>query len=310
MHSLPKIGTSACLLGDEVRYNGGHKQDRIVKDIIAHSDQVSKFCPEVGVGLSIPRPAIRMIQTSSGDVKISGIETEDNLMQRMSDYADGIQTQIEELSGFIFMQKSPSCGLYSAKVYAESGYVEDKRAGAFAQRLTELNPLLPVEEAGRLHDAGLRESFLSRVFAYQEWKSLDVGKHQLIDFHSRHKYQLFAHSPVHYKKAGQLLSDLKSESIEVISSNYIAILLEGLSQPLKRGRVINVLQHLMGYIRNDLALKSKIKETIESYTQRTAELSLPLEFIRYASEVQSQTYLQTQTIWEPYPKQLYPYKDL
>ena len=208
------VGISACLMGDSVRFNGGHKRSRFCTDILSEYFDFRSTCPEVAIGMGTPREPIRLVSEHPNDdnIRAVGVDTPElDVTDKLKDHAVTVSENSSELCGFIFMQKSPSCGVFGVKRYLPNGHPEGTVSGIFAKEFARRNPLLPIEEAGRLNDAALRENFLVRVFTYRDWqlfRQQEVTAARLIDFHSKYKYLVMAHSLVHYKELGRLLANL------------------------------------------------------------------------------------------------------
>ena len=205
----PKIAISACLMGAEVRFNGGHKESRLCSRTLTEYFDFVPVCPEVAIGLGIPRQPIRLVGDAERPEAIGTVHPELNVTRPLADYARKMAAELDDVCGYIFMQKSPSCGLERVKVYRANGTpVDGGGRGIYAQAFCAQHPNLPVEEDGRLNDPVLRENFLTRVFVYASWQQLladGLSRHRLLAFHSRYKYLLMAHSPAHYKRLGHLL---------------------------------------------------------------------------------------------------------
>ena len=202
----PKIAISACLMGAEVRYNGGHKASPLCSRILSDYFDFVPLCPEVAIGLGIPREPIRLVGNPEHPEAVGTVHPEINVTRPLAEYGQKMALELDGICGYIFMQKSPSCGLERVKVYHDNGApVDGGSRGIYAQAFCALHPDLPVEEDGRLNDPVLRENFLTRVFAYSAWQQLlqtGLTRRGLIDFHSRYKYLLMAHNPVQYKTLG------------------------------------------------------------------------------------------------------------
>ena len=194
-----KVGISSCLLGQEVRYNGGHKHSALCTRELSRYFEFVDSCPEVSVGLGVPRKPIRLVGEPSQPRAVGVDDPNTDVTDALREYGEHRVEELDDLCGYIFIKGSPSCGLFRVKVYNEKGFPQEEMGrGIFARVLTDHNPLLPVEEAGRLQDAVLRENFITRVFAYSNWQKLKAGgltASGLIDFHSRYKYTLMAHNP-------------------------------------------------------------------------------------------------------------------
>ena len=259
------VGISRCLLGEEVRVNGGHKLSKYCRDHLGAYFEHRDICPEVEIGMGIPREPIRLVEHGSeDDPNIRVLEIKDSskdYTEKLSSLADTKLPELDSLSGFIFMQNSPSCGAFRVKAYHPNGNVlHTNGQGAFAGRLMKLMPWLPVEEAGRLLDAQLRENFVTRVFALYQWQNLvqkEPSRKKIIDFHSRHKYLVMAHSQRHYKLIGKLLARAGFYSIDVLATRYRNLLMHGLKQRAGRKGNANALQHMQGYLKDKLDKDTK-----------------------------------------------------
>jgi len=304
-----KIGVSACLLGREVRFDGGHKRSRFVADALAGHFEFVAFCPEVAIGMGIPRQPIRLV----GDVRnpeAVGVKDQGlNVSQPLRDYGKKTAGNIHELSGFILKKDSPSCGMERVKVYNDKGMPERSGTGLFAREIMEAHPLLPVEEEGRLNDAELRDNFVTRVYVYARWKALiesGLSKAALLGFHTGHKYLLMSHSTVMYRQLGQMLSDLTRASLVEIADSYIAVLMQTLSKPATRKRHTNVMQHLLGYLKNSLdsAHRSDLNETIDAYRRGEFPLAVPIRLLQHHFSIHPHPYIKEQVYLNPHPQTL------
>ncbi len=227
-----KIGVSACLLGRKVRFDGGHKRSRFVTDALGDHFEFVAFCPEVAIGMGTPRQPIRLVGDIQNPEAVGVRNSELNVSQPLRDYGKKAAADMHELCGFIFKKDSPSCGMERVKIYSDKGMPERSGTGLFAHQIMKAHPLLPVEEEGRLNDAGLRENFVTRVYVYARWKALvetGISKASLISFHAGHKYLVMSHSTVIYRQLGQMLSDLTRASLADIADSYIALLMQALS---------------------------------------------------------------------------------
>lgn len=303
------IGISACLLGQEVRYNGGHKRSVFcIRDLAPYFDY-QPVCPEVAIGLGIPRPAIRMQgDFESPRVVGSGNDTID-VTNELKDYSVKQASMGEDLSGFIFMKNSPSCGLYSAKVYTEKGVHPKKRSGIFAAELVKANPDLPVEEEGRLNDPVLRESFISRVFVYHEIRmQAKSGKtaSKLVALHTRLKYFVMSYGNPIYKQLGQLVARAGVGDIEEVWAEYVSALMAGTQKaPNHRGHS-NVLYHLLGYLNEEVkgSFRQELVESIEEYRQRQVPLAVPMKLLGHYLDHYASDYIKQQFYLRPHPRAL------
>jgi len=304
-----RVGVSACLLGNEVRFDGGHKRSRFITDELAAWFEFVSFCPEVAIGLGIPRQPVRLVG-EAGDPQAVGVrDPELNVTRPLRAYGREVAGRIGDLRGFIFKKDSPSCGMERVKLYNDKGMPERVATGLFAKELMVAHPLLPVEEEGRLNDADLRDNFVTRVYVYARWMELQGGqqdKASLLRFHARHKYLVLAHSTVMYRKLGQLLADLNRQPLEEIRASYIYSLMQALSRPATRKRHTNVLQHLLGYLRNSLdsAHRADLADSIDAYRRGEYPLVVPLRLLQHHFSIHPHPYISEQVYLNPHPQAL------
>ena len=305
----PRLGVSSCLLGQAVRYDGGHKRDRYLVDTLGEHVEWVPICPEVEVGMGTPRPPIRL-QRRDDEIALIDPESETDWTARMKRFA-GKRTRgldREGLSGYVLKRASPSCGMERVAVY--TGLRKAKRGtGLYADALMERFPLLPVEEEGRLNDAGLRESFVERIFAYQRLQGLfgtrwTVGK--LVAFQTAHKLQLMAHSPAHYRETGRIVAAAKGRDRDALKRCYSEAFMAGMGRHPTRGRQTNALQHMAGYVSKalDTGDRAELTEAIEDYRQGRAPFFGPLTLIRHHVRRQNVEYLSGQTYLNPHPSEV------
>ncbi len=305
-----KVGISSCLLGNEVRFDGGHKHSHLCSDNLSRYFEFIPECPEVASGMSIPRKPIRQI----GDINSpSVVAVHDNSI----DYTDQLNTfsknkakQLDHLCGYVFMQKSPSCGVFRVKVFQESGYpAAEPGRGVYAKAVMDANPLLPVEESGRLEDAVLRENFITRVYAYHNWQQLNkqgISHHTIIEFHASYKYCLMARSPTHYVELGRLLADAGKHDVDELAKRYFSLLMEKLSILATRKTHTNVLMHLQGYLKKVLSAKEKqeLANIIDQYRTNQVPLIVPITLLKHHFSNHPDPYIAKQAYLQPYPDNL------
>ncbi|MFU8783778.1 YbgA family protein [Aliidiomarina sp.] len=301
------VGISACLLGQKVRYDGGHKGSDFCQNQLGKHVEYLPLCPEVGIGMSVPRPTIRLV----GDIaqpRAVVPKTGEDVTQRLADFADVREQQLAKLSGYILCAKSPSCGMERVRVYAEDSNMNVKGGtGIFAQRLKEMFPALPMEEDGRLNDPLLRENFVLRLYVYYEWQQLlkPITKHVLYQFHARHKLLLLAHNQPVYRALGKALAE-QQQIDEQFTTSYIMQLMLGLSEPASRKDHTNVLQHVQGYFKLKLesSERTELAELILRYNDGEEPLAAPLTLINHYLKRFPDEYLQSQSYFRPYPDNL------
>lgn len=305
-----KVGISSCLLGQEVRYDGTHKHLRLATDSLSRFFEFTPICPEVGIGMSVPRKPIRLV----GDVdKPEAVAVHDpklNYTDDLVQFGKEKAAELTDICGYIFMKNSPSCGVFRVKVYQDNGYpAQTPGRGLYARAITDAYPLLPVEESGRLCDPLLRENFVTRVFAYADWQALKqtgLSAQTLLDFHTRYKYCLMAHSPNDYVALGRMLAQAGNEDIEALGERYFEALMAVLSQLASRKTHTNVLMHLQGYLKKKITApeKQELSDIIERY--RTAELPLivPITLLKHHFNRHPDPYISKQAYLQPYPDAL------
>jgi uncharacterized protein YbgA (DUF1722 family)/uncharacterized protein YbbK (DUF523 family) len=306
-----RLGISTCLLGKEVRFDGQHKRDLFLIDELGKYVEWVPVCPEVEMGLPIPREAMRLIG-DPGTPRLVTNKTGIDHTERQLSWARGRLEELaqEGLHGFVFKKDSPSSGLYRVRVYNDKGVPQRNGTGLFARAFTERFPLLPVEEEGRLHDWRLRENFVDCVFAYRRWTHMleqNPSPGGLVEFHTAHKLTLMAHSPKHYREMGRLVAQAGSLPWDEIADQYAALLMEGMRELASPGKNVNVLQHLMGFLKDELDRedKAELLGLMEDYRLGRVPLIVPITLLKHHLRrptvpewVHKQAYLY------PYPKEL------
>jgi uncharacterized protein YbgA (DUF1722 family)/uncharacterized protein YbbK (DUF523 family) len=307
METQIKIGISRCLLGDRVRYDGGHKRDPFLTDTLSKYVDYVPVCPEVEAGFPIPREAFRLKGDPEKPAMITSKSGED-VTNVMKEWAQKRVEELEQeaLCGFIFKKDSPSSGMERVKVYNEKGIPEKKGTGLFARVFMNHFPLIPVEEEGRLHDPILRENFIERIFSLRSWReTLDLRKSManIIDFHTRHKLLIMAHSVKHYGLMGRLVAVGKGRPLFDLYQEYETLLMEALRLKATVKKNANVLQHMMGYFKKDLSSEEKMElnEIIDQYRREYVPLIVPITLINHYVNKYGQEYLQKQVYLNPHP---------
>ena len=306
----PKIAISACLMGAEVRYNGGHKESRLCSRTLADHFDFVPVCPEVAIGLGIPREPIRLVGNPLHPEAVGSVNAGLNVTRPLKEYGQTMAGQLSDICGYIFMQKSPSCGLERVKVYQANGVpVEGGGRGLYAEAFCALHPDLPVEEDGRLNDPVLRENFLTRVFAYSAWQQLlqkGLTRRDLTEFHSRYKYLLMAHNPVQYKTLGNLLGNMGQTDPEELGPRYFRELMEALKKCATRRTHTNVLQHISGYLKQVISPEDKqeMQHVISQYRQGIVPLVVPLTLLKHYFRQYPDPYIAQQVYLQPHPENL------
>ena len=305
-----KLGISACLLGEKVRYDGGHKLDPFLKDTLGRYVDFVSVCPEAELGLGVPREAMRLVGNPDHP-RLVTIKTGQDISDRMNAWARRRVAELEkeDLSGFIFKSRSPSSGMERVKVYPDAGPPVKRGVGFFARIFMEHFPLLPVEEEGRLHDPVLRENFIERLFELRRWRDcLSRGRsvRNLVEFHSAHKLTLLSHSVAHYRLLGKLVAEAKKQSPDELYLRYQVLFLEAIALKATSRKHANVLHHMMGYFKKQLSPdeKKEMLEIIDYYRLGIYPLIVPMTLIHHYVRKYDQPYLMSQVYLNPHPVEL------
>jgi len=304
-----KIGVSACLLGQEVRYNGGHQLNHFIRDILGQYMDFVPVCPEVECGMPIPRETLRLVGSEEAPRLVTSRSGVDHTEQMQSWAEDRVlQLEQEGLCGFIFKKDSPSSGLYRVKVYSEQGMPRNVGTGMFARAFTRHFPLLPVEEDGRLNDGRLRENFIESVFVCKHFRDLmaaSPSRGALVDFHTRHKLLLLAHSQEHYRRMGRFIANMP-EPVEEAYRQYGVLLAETLRVRTTAKKHGNVLLHILGYFKQELSPdeKQEVLELIDAYRLADVPLIVPITLLNHYVRKFDQPYLRDQYYLHPHPLDL------
>ncbi len=307
-----RLGISACLLGERVRYDGQHKLDRYIVGTLGIFFDWVPICPEVGCGMSVPRESMRLVKTAGGIRLMTGKSGKD-MTPMMETWAKKRLDKLsgEGICGFIFKKDSPSSGMSRVKVYTEAGMPVGSASGIFAGMLMDKFPFLPVEEEGRLHDPVLRENFIERVFVYHRWKEMSAAgpsSRALSDFHAAHKYLIMAHSPKHLKELGRIAAGNTGgkSAVGKAYEDYFMLLAEALRLTATSRKNTNVLMHLLGYFKKQLTAdeKQELIEQINLYFSGLTPLVVPLTLINHYIRKYDQPYLKGQLYISPHPVEL------
>ena len=308
--SVPiKIGVSSCLLGEHVRYDGGHKHDRYITDILGKYFTFVPVCPEVGCGLPIPREAMRLEGDPANPRLMTGRSRVDLTDQMLAFCATRVrELEGEDLCGFIFKKDSPSSGLFRVKVY-NNGAAAKSGSGLFAAAVARRFPLLPMDEEGRLNDPFIRENFIERVFSYRRWKDfLATGPTlgRLVEFHTAHKLLMMAHSPEIYRTMGTLVAHGRELPEQELFRSYEEQFMKGLALHATTKKNTNVLHHIMGYFKQQLSHdeKAELLVVIGQYHDHLVPLVVPLTLLRHYVVKYDQQYLKGQVYLSPHPAEL------
>lgn len=309
MKNRIRLGISSCLLGERVRYDGGHKLDHYLKNILGQHVEWVGVCPEVESGLAVPREAMRLVGDKDSSVLIEARTNIDHT-GRMLHWATRRLKGLEQegLCGFVFKSKSPSCGMRGVKVHRPLGAPAPNGMGVFAQVFIKRFPALPVDDEGRLQDLGRRENFIERVFVYRRWKELagkDRGLQDMITFHADHKLLILSHSAKHYSTLGRLVAHGEYRP-EALHEEYLRILMEGLRLEASVKKHTNVLRHAMGYFKAVLSRdeKDELLKVIGDYHKANVPLLVPVTLMNHYVRKYDEPYLKRQYYLNPHPDEL------
>ena len=306
-----KLGISTCLLGENVRFDGGHKLDRYLTDTLGQFVEYVPVCPEMECGFGVPRESFRLVGDPENPRLVTTRTNQDHT-ERMAEWAKRRVGELkkEDLCGYIFKGGSPSSGMERVKVYDRNGVPSKVGVGLFARIFMNHFTLLPVEEEGRLHDPRLRENFIERIFALKRWRDGLKEKQSLkalIAFHTRNKLLLLAHSPQHHRQMGKLVAAGKELPLRELYARYQDIFLDALRLKTTNKKHTNVLMHMLGYFKEQLsaAEKQEMLELVEQYRLESLPLVVPMTMMSHYVRKYDETYLKEQTYLQPHPAELH-----
>ncbi|MQY03633.1 YbgA family protein [Actinomadura macrotermitis] len=306
----PKVAVSSCLLGEPVRYNGGHSRHRFLTDELAGYVDWVQVCPEMEIGLGAPRPTLRLT-TDTGEPRLTTKDRAHDHTAAMTELAERRAAALPDLDGWVLKSRSPSCGPRGVSRYRKDMPVDRRGAGIFAARLAELRPALPIEEDGRLNDPVLRTHFLTRIFAHARLRALfegDWAPRDLVAFHSAHKLQMLAHDPEGYRAAGRIVARAGDRPRAELAADYTEVFAAAFAHRPPRGRHVNALMHVyspMSRVLDD-ARRHDITGVIEAYGRGEVPLEVPMALLRHHARGEDIAYLDAQTYFEPFPAALAP----
>jgi uncharacterized protein YbgA (DUF1722 family)/uncharacterized protein YbbK (DUF523 family) len=305
-----RIGISSCLLGEQVRFDKGHKRDAFIVETLGQFFSWTPVCPEMEIGLGTPRESLRLIGDAAAPKLIAPKSQRDHT-DTMQQFATDRLTQLEdlELHGYILKKGSPSCGMSRVRVYGNGGIPQRHGQGLFARALMERFPLLPVEEEGRLHDMALRENFIERIFAYYRWRQFVASNptpREVVRFHTQTKMALLAHSRSHYQALGRLAAQAGSMPLDDVLRDYGQQFMAGLKVKATRKKHANVLSHLQGHLKKhlDAVDKAEFVACIDAYREGLVPLVVPLTLLQHHFRRHPSPWVEEQTYLNPYPAEL------
>lgn len=306
-----RLGISACLLGQPVRYDGNGKLDHYLRDVLGKYVQWVAVCPELECGLGVPREPVRLVQDEQG-VRFVTVRTAVDKTEQITTWAEGKLDYLQEqnLCGFVFKTKSPSCALRDSKIYNKLGSVVGRGPGLFAKRYMERFPLIPVEDEGRLHDEVIRENFIERVFVYARWREWfrnGASISKLVDWQRDHKLLFMAHSPASVKNLGSLVANYHHhDNINELADEYFFRMMDNLALKATVKKNVNVLYHIAGYFKRKISSgeKGELADVIESYHNGLVPLIVPVTLLKHYVAKYDESYLKTQVYLNPHPLEL------
>jgi uncharacterized protein YbbK (DUF523 family)/uncharacterized protein YbgA (DUF1722 family) len=305
-----RVGISSCLLGEQVRFDGGHKRDAFLTEELGRHVEFMPLCPEVEIGLGVPRPALRL-ERRDDQARMVVTDTGEDLTERMRRWAEGAADRIAAagLDGYVLKKSSPSCGMERVKLYDENGSPAAVGRGLFAAALIERLPLLPLEEEGRLRDARLREHFVARVFAHARVRSFlagDWGPRELVEFHTAEKMLVRVHDPALALELGRLVAAAGELERLELAARYAELHTRALAHPATPGRHQDVLEHLAGHAKEELSSddRAELQVAIEEYREGIVPLAVPLALLRRHLRAASAEWAAAQVYLEPAPREL------
>lgn len=307
--SMIKIGVSSCLCGMKVRHDGAAKKNAYLLQTLSQYFDFEPHCPEMGAGLGVPRPAMRLQRVGDEIRVIESRNPEADHTDALNDWADKKLPDMKHLDGYVLKNASPSCGMERVKIYDHNNVPTKTATGVFAERLQKMYPNMPVEEEGRLNDPVLRENFIERVYVYNRWQTLmaeglSVGA--LMEFHRRHKFILLAHDEKCYRELGPLVASCNRDNLDSLAEQYITMLMGSLRMRASRKRHTNVLMHIFGFIKDKLEppVKQEVLQQLDKYRTGLVPLVVPLTLIRHYLKQYPNDYMDSQFYLEPYPDEL------
>lgn len=310
MQAKIRLGISTCLLGEKVRYDGGQKLDHYLKETLGRYVEWVPVCPEVDMGLSVPREPMRLVGDPGAPrlvTRRTGVDHTDRMVRWAEEHLQ--ELSLMDLQGFVFKSRSPSSGMKGVKVYGKSDVPARTGIGIFARAFMSRFPLLPVEDDGRLQDPAIRENFIERIFVYKRWHdSISEGSSMkdLMSFHTDHKLLIMSHSPRHYSLLGSLAAKGKRYIFSELCTEYITLLMEGLKFSATTRKNTNVLHHILGYFKKNLSAdeKQEMIGIIDAYHRGIIPLIVPVTLLSHYVTKYDEPYLKRQHYLNPHPLEL------
>jgi uncharacterized protein YbgA (DUF1722 family)/uncharacterized protein YbbK (DUF523 family) len=304
-----RLGISSCLLGQKVRFDGNHKLDSYLSDTLGQFVEWVPVCPEVAIGLGVPRPPIRLVGSSQAPRAVGVKDDSLDVTDKLAAYGKRQSRQLDDLSGYVFKSKSPSCGIERVKIYQRTGIPAKSGRGIYAEAFLAGQPWLPAEEEGRLGSPRLRENFIERVFVYRRWQELmahGLTSSRLVEFHTRHKLALMAHDVEAYRELGRLVAQAGRRNLNEAGRDYLVQLMQAFQHLATPARHANVQMHLMGYLKNHLDAddKAELHGMIHAFRRGETPFAAPLTLLKHHFRRHPDPYIAGQTYLNPDPREL------
>jgi uncharacterized protein YbbK (DUF523 family)/uncharacterized protein YbgA (DUF1722 family) len=296
----PKIAVSACLLGQNVRYNGGNTYDKYISDILPKYFEIVPFCPEVEMGMGVPRESVRLTRFSKDDIRMIGIKSEKDWTPLAKKIAKTITESLYDVDGIIFQKKSPSCGVEKVKIYSK-GVPNAAGMGIFAETFTKRFPTIPHMDSGRLINNTFKEYFIRQIYAYFFLKSEVTSTKKLQDFHKSYKYIIMEHHPGQVAKLGKICANSEKKSFDKIKDSYKKEFFSTMNIKTTKARKVNVFMHLLGYFKDNLSTREKKRflDLIDDYKKGTTTYLVVWTMLKHYVEKYQVKYLMDHIYFNP-----------
>lgn len=304
-----KLAVSSCLLGNKVRFDGGHKKHTFVKETLAESFDLIPVCPEMAIGLGVPRQTLRLVDDVEKPRAVGNRDTNLDVTEQLKNYGLHMVRELDDICGYIVKKDSPSCGMERVRVYVDNKMPQRKGRGIYINEFLNARPWLPVEEEGRLNDPVLRENFFERVYVLDRWFQMQkngLNAKALVQFHSTHKYMLMSRGQHVYRQLGRMVAKAGHSDLQQLANSYFLEMMQVLKKTASRGHHSNVLLHLMGYLKRQLARdeKQELLSLINDYRNGQLPLIVPVTMITHHVRKNENEYLKGQHYFTPYPSNL------
>ncbi|GAB1255842.1 DUF523 and DUF1722 domain-containing protein [Aurantivibrio plasticivorans] len=306
----PLVAIGSCLVGKPVRFNGQHKRKHRHVEALKEFMDLTPICPEVGIGMGVPREPIRIVEKEGKLIATDSATQKIDVTEPLEQYAQQQLARHPDLCGYILVKDSPSCGLERVSRYnAKGNFTANDATGIYVSSLMNHDPLLPLEEDGRLHDPNLRESFVARVYVYHQWKQMrhsELTVNALLQFYARHKYLVMAHDVSTYKEIGPLLANAKQYPIDELADKTITLIMSALKKPATRRSQANVMHHIQGYLKQHISgpERQRLRELIEQYREGIIPMITPMTMLQHHFHHSPDEYIAEQVFMQPYPEAL------